>query len=72
MMEFFADGENIRARGIHHDGENLYLYRCLRDDIESDVIETFYEKLYAGEITPGLIARCTKSIYPAVARVYGW
>lgn len=69
-FEIYADGENIRARGIHHDGTNHYLYRATRPGRNVDKLLT---AIYNGdEITPAALNYYTRSIYGDVAKIYGW
>jgi hypothetical protein len=72
FMEFYGDGKNIRARGIHHDGENRYLYRYFKPDLSENQKQKFLDLILEGRLTPAQISRYTVSLFPAVASVYGW
>ena len=72
LFEFYGDGENIRGREIHHDGENLYLYRYFKPDLSESEKYDFLDLILRGEHTRAEISRYTLSLFPAVADVYGW
>lgn len=68
--EFYGDGYNIRAKEIHHDGTNFYLYRVIR---ENRNIENLLDAIYNGEeISKSKLNYYTRSLYKDVANVYGW
>lgn len=70
LMEFYADGREIRATGCHHDGRNYYLFRAARPGRDLDKL---LNAIYCGEyISPQKLNYYTRSVYPDVARVYGW
>lgn len=70
LTEFYADGHEIRATGCHHDGRNYYLFRAARPGRDLD---KFLNALYYGEyISPQKLNYYTRSIYPDIARIYGW
>ena len=71
-VEWYCDGWNFRARAAHHDGENEYLYRAIRDDLTEIQRENFLEKLAAGDLDARAIRRYTVSLRPAIAEIYGW
>lgn len=69
-MEFYGDGHNIKGTSHHHDGTNYYLYRVIREDRN---IDKLLNAIYNGEeITSSKLNYYTKSLYKAVANVYGW
>jgi len=69
-VEWYGDGHNIRATMHHHDGTNYVEYRILREDRNS---QAFVDKIYNQQpITRQMINYYTKSLYPYVAKVYGW
>lgn len=68
-VEWYGDGFNIRARMSHHDGTNYALYRIAKD---RDEAERIAEKNYFCEIDEKGFRRRTRSLYPFVAKVYGW
>lgn len=68
--EWYGDGYNIRSVGVHHDGRNYAEYRVIREDRN---IENLLDDIYDGkEISRAKLNYYTKSLYPAVAKVYGW
>ena len=69
-IEYFGDGKNICATGSHHDGTNYYIFRAIRPGRN---IDKFLNDIYNGEqITVAKLNYYTRSIYPDIARVYGW
>lgn len=69
-VEWYGDGYNIRATASHHDGTNYYEYRVIREDRR---IQNLLDAIYNGEkITRKKLNYYTKSLYPYVAKVYGW
>ena len=69
-LEWYGDGYNIKATSHHHDGCNLYLYRIIR---ENRNINNLLSDIYNGKkITRQKINYYTKSLYPEVAKIYGW
>lgn len=70
LVKWYSDGKDIRFKGVHHDGTNEYLYRIVKED---SGIDEFLDKIYNQEpITDEEIEKYTKSLYPYVAKVYGW
>ena len=69
-LEWYGDGHNIKATAHHHDGCNLYEYRVIREDRN---IDNLLDVIYNGEeITRKKLNYYTKSLYPEVAKIYGW
>lgn len=69
-VEWYGDGYNIKATAIHHDGINYYEYRVIREDRE---INNLLDAIYNGEeISRTKLNYYTRSLYPYVAKVYGW
>lgn len=69
-VEWYGDGHNIKATAAHHDGTNYYEYRVIREDRN---INNLLDEIYRGkEITRKKLNYYTKSLYPYVAKVYGW
>lgn len=69
-VEWYGDGYNIRSVGIHHDGRNYAEYRVIREDRN---IENLLNDIYDGkEISRAKLNYYTRSLYPYVAKVYGW
>ena len=68
--EWYGDGHNIKATASHHDGTNYYEYRVIREDRN---IQNLLDAIYNGEeISRKKLNYYTKSLYPYVAKVYGW
>lgn len=68
--EFYGDGRNIKGIEHHHDGTNYYEYRVVREDRN---IENLLDAIYNGEeISSQRLNYYTKSLYPYVAKIYGW
>ena len=68
--EFYGDGKDIRAKEIHHDGTNYYLYRVIRENRD---IDKLLDAIYDGEeISSQKLNYYTRSLYKDVADVYGW
>lgn len=71
-IEFFVDERgDFRAREMHHDGTNSYLYRVWKDvsDVQK---ENFLDKIYRGVATRKDITRYTRKIGTDIAKIYGW
>lgn len=70
ISEFYGDGNEIRATVCHHDGRNYYQFRAIR---KGRSIEKLLDAIYNGDyISPQKLNYYTRSIFPDVARVYGW
>ena len=68
--EYYGDGYNIKADCVHHDGTNHIEYRVIREDRN---IQNLLDAIYNGEkITRKKLNYYTKSLYPYVAKIYGW
>lgn len=68
--EFYGDGYNIKGTEHHHDGTNYYEYRVIREDRN---IENLLDAICNGEeISRKKLNYYTKSLYPYVAKIYGW
>lgn len=69
-LSVYGDGYNIRADEAHHDGTNHYMYRMM---IPGKDASPLLNALYEGKDVPkAMLNRYTRSLYPYVARVYGW
>lgn len=69
--KYYADGRNVRAECVHHDGTNYILYRKLKDGVTVEQIETLcFKNDYT--LTPQQISRYTESLRPYLAEIYGW
>lgn len=66
----YTDNKNIKARGHHHDGTNYYIFRKIKPNRN---INNLLEKLYNDEkVSSSMISYYTESLYPEVAKIYGW
>lgn len=68
---YYADGRNVRAKCIHHDGTNYILFRKLKDGVTVEQIENLVFK-NDFTLTPQQISRYTESLRPYLAEIYGW
>lgn len=68
--EFYGDGYNIRGTEVHHDGTNHYLYRVIRED--RNIVNLLNDIWDGKEYTMKKLNYYTRSLYPYVAKVYGW
>ena len=67
---WYGDGYNIRSIQHHHDGTNYIEYRVIREDRN---IDNLLDAIYNGEeISRKKLNYYTKSLYPYVAKIYGW
>lgn len=68
--EWYGDTYNIRGEFADHDGEDSVIYRVAESEYDAERIAT---KIYNGEIeTEEQFRKVTKSLYPYVAKIYGW
>lgn len=69
-FELFGDGRNIRGIYHHHDGTNYIEFRVIKEDKN---IDNLLNKLYNQQVVSrAMINTYTKSLYPYVAKIYGW
>ena len=68
-LEFWAEGYNIHGRTADHDGSWSVIYRVCKNSQEAERLQ---DMAYRGELTNADIISRTKSLYPYVAKVYGW
>ncbi len=67
--EFYIDGENeLRATGIHHDGTNRYLFRCI--DKKTGIKAK--ERILNGTAKTDEVLKHTKPIGKKVLRAFKW
>lgn len=68
--EWYGDGNNIRGDFSDHDGSDSVIYRVAKSEEDAGRIA---EKIWNGEISnEEQFRKTTKSLYPYVAKVYGW
>lgn len=65
------DGE-VKARDVHHDGVNRYVFREMATDTPFNDRELFLESAELGSVTLDDINRFTVSFGPRAEAVYGW
>lgn len=68
--EIYADGREVRATTIHHDGRNYYQFRAIRPG--RNPAPLIAALLYGEYISPQKLNYYTRSLYKDVATVYGW
>lgn len=66
--EWFVEDGELRGTGIHHDGTNQYLYRCLDRNIDEELIID----IECGNASIEDIMKHSHSLAPEVSKVYGW
>ena len=72
-VEWYCDRYDFRCNAHHHDGSNHYLYREIRPDLTETQRENFLDRLCHGNVNDRrMIRRYTRSVRPAIAKVYGW
>ena len=70
---FYAEKGNVSGKGIHHDGSNCITYRKWREKASYEMREKTLDAIRGqSNKAESLIKRYTQSIYPDVAKVYGW
>ena len=68
---YYADGRNVRAKCVHHDGTNHIVFRKLKKGVTIEQVENLmFKNNYS--LTPSQISRYTESLRPYVADIYGW
>lgn len=65
------DGE-VKAKDVHHDGTNRYVFRELVSGISPEGEEQFLDSVKSGAATLDEINRFTASLGPRVEPIYGW
>ena len=67
--DWWAEDYNIHGRTGDHDGSWSIVYRVCKS---SDEAERLQELAYLGKLTNEDIMARTKSLYPYIAKIYGW
>ena len=67
--DFWAEDYNIESRLSDHDGSWYVTYRVCKS---YDEAERLQELAYTGKIDNATIMERTKSLYPYIAKIYGW
>lgn len=71
--EWYVDENNdLRFTGSHHDGNNSYLYRAYKDELDDEDIEEFEDKVLSDTVTKEDIEKYTYGIGDVFAKLYGW
>ena len=65
ILDFWAEGYNVHGRTADHDGSWSMIFRVCKSEEEA-------EKMVYGHYTHDDIMKRTKSLYPYIAKVYGW
>lgn len=63
---------DLRCNASHHDGNNYYLYRALKEGLSDKQIENFYDKLWNGMVRRNDINRYTYRLGDRIAKVFGF
>lgn len=71
-VDWYCDAHDFKATMTHHDGTNYVLYRMRKENITETEWSGFLYKIYTGKVKRADITRCTKSLQPIIAKVYGW
>lgn len=73
-MKIYADKNNVKIEGYHHDGWVRMEYRVFRKGITQESMDKFLEKIYGSKELPdrSTINYYTESVRPYVADIYGW
>ena len=69
FVKWYCDRYNVRGKGTHHDGTNLYLYRIAKNEKAARKLERL---IIDEKINEETFMRRTKSLRPFVAKIYGW
>ncbi len=67
--EWWAEDYNIEGRLSDHDGSWYVTYRVCKDYEEAERLQ---ELAYLGKLDNADIMARTKSLYPYIAKIYGW
>lgn len=71
--EWFVDRlGDFRCTGVHHDGQNNYLYRAIKENATESQIRRLQGKIYDGTATRADITRVTRRLGDDIAHVYGF
>lgn len=69
--EWFLDRlGDFRCLGIHHDGQNSYLYRAVKENTTESQLWRLQAKIYDGTATRADLTRATRRLGDEIARVY--
>jgi hypothetical protein len=71
-VEYYVENGNVKGKGCHHDGTNFCTFRMWKAGINDAQKERVLTAVYNQQPADELIKRYTRSIAPAVKKVYGW
>lgn len=67
--EWYVDDlGDIRCKAVHHDGTNYYLFRAVKPEMNTEILE---DKLYEGTATRRDITRYTERLGDYIGKIYG-
>lgn len=68
---FYANAETkeVLCDNPHHDGTNHIRFREMKEDVD---VDEFLSLIYNQKVAEEDIQKYTRSLYPYVAKVYGW
>ncbi len=69
-MEFYIEDGEFKAKGIHHDVTNYYVFRERRENISDDDWQELLYSTYSGRDASALIEKCTVSLMPMANNVW--
>lgn len=67
--DFWAEDYNINGKLYDHDGHWTVTYRVCKDEEEAEKLQNL---AYYGKLNNADIMARTKSLYPYIAKIYGW
>ena len=66
---WYAEDYNIHGHSGDHDGSWSIIYRVCKNSYEAEKLQVL---AYEGKLTNADIMARTKSLYPYIAKIYGW
>jgi hypothetical protein len=72
LCKWYVDNSNeFKFEGSHHDGDNEYTYRKVKEETTEDELSTLCSLIYKGEDYSELLDKLTTKIGPDILNVYG-
>ena len=68
-FNYFCDKYNVRAEMHQHDGCHYVLFRVAKSVEDA---ERIVDAIASGRMTEKQFRKATRSLRPAVAKIYGW
>ena len=68
-VRWYCDDKDLRADMYHHDGTNHYIYRELKDGVDSDEV---FNLMYNRQFDEEAMEKYTTSVKPYLNKIYGW